>query len=223
MKTPPVYYLALAVFCVVTLFIGMASAADTIVPSARTSGAHGHGFPGMNMTNATMQQHIIAGLAEKGVDVSAVTPLLRNDDNAAVSTWLTTYFESHKGERMNITARFNASAGIPFHGERGGNLSAIKTAFHGDMAAGANWSGTRLPPHNGGMAKNATRCNATTIISDLEKKGVDISAVKTALQNGDITTVTTWLKSNFNTDRNEPAPRNATRGHRNSTGLQGRP
>jgi hypothetical protein len=166
---------------------------------------------------------MIAGFAEKGVDVSAVTPLLQNGDNEAVGTWLITYFGNHKSERMKTTARFNASAGIPFHGERYGNLSAAKTAFHGNMAAGVNWSEKKLLPQNVGMAKNATRCNSTAIISNLEKKGVDVSAVKTALQNGDITAVATWLKSNFDTHRNDPAPRNATWGHRNSTGLQGRP
>jgi hypothetical protein len=91
------------------------------------------------------------------------------------------------------------------------------------MVAGANWSKKKLLPHTGGVAKNATRCNSTAIISNLEKKGVDISAVKTALQNGDITAVATWLKLNFDTPHNDPAPCNATWGHRNSTALQGRP
>lgn len=41
------------------------------------------------------------------------------------------------------------------------------------------------------------------IISSLEQKGVDVSGVKTALQNGDITSVHTWLKSYFDAHKGE--------------------
>jgi hypothetical protein len=211
MKTPKIYYLALVAFSIMILFIGMVHAADMMPPSAHPGGIHGYGYPGMNVTGATAQQNILAGLEAKGVDVSEAETLLQKSDTAGVSTWLATYFESHKGERMNTTARFNASTGMPFHGEKGVTMSA------------RNWSGTNRTPHNGGMEKNATRCNTTAIISGLEQKGVDISAIKTALQNGDITTVTTWLKSYFQTHLNELAPRHAAWGHRNITSLQGRP
>lgn len=211
MKTPKIYYLALVAFSIMTLFIGMGHAADTIPPAAHPMRGHGQGYPGMNVTNAAVQQHILASLGAKGVDVSAAKTLLQKNDTAAVSTWLATYFESHKGELMNMTARFNTSSDIPFHREKSVTMCA------------RNWSGTNRIPHNGGMEKNATRCNTTAIISGLEQKGVDISAIKTALQNGDITTVTTWLKSYFQTHLNELASQHIARGHRNITSLQGRP
>lgn len=211
MKTPKIYYLALVAFSIMTIFIGMVHAADMIPPSAHPMGVHGQGYPGMNVTNATMQQHILAGLEAKGADISGAETLLQNGDTAAVSTWLATYFESHKNERMNATTRFNVSAGMPFHKEKGFDISA------------GNWSGTNRIPHNSGMVKNATRYNTTAIISGLEQKGVDISAIKPALQNGDIITVTTWLKSYFQAHLNELVPRHIAWGHRNITGLQGRP
>jgi hypothetical protein len=222
MKVPRIYYLALAAFSIMTLFIGMVHAADMTQPPARAMGIHGHGFPGMNVTNSSMQQHILAGLEAKGVDVSAAKTLLQNNDTTGVSTWLATYFAGHKDERMNMTSRFNGSAGIPFPGEKSGNISAMKTAFHGNTTAGANWLGTRLQPHNGGVGKNATRCNSTAIIGDLEKKGVDVSAVKTALQNGDVTAVASWLKSYFKTMLAGQTPRHAAWGHGNTTGLRSR-
>ena len=92
-------------------------------PSAHPIGARGHGYPGMNMTDATGQQHILAGPEAKGVDVSIAETLLQKSDTTAVSTWLPTYFESHKGERMDATTRFNMSAGTLFPTEKGFNIS----------------------------------------------------------------------------------------------------
>jgi hypothetical protein len=168
-----------------------------------------------------MQQHILAGLEAKGVDISTAKTLLQNGDTSGVSTWLAPYFAGNKGERMNATARSTMPSGMPFLRE--GKISARKTSLHAHMTGEAHWPGTSLPLHNGGMVKNATRCNSTAIIGDLEKKGVDVSAVKTALLNGDITTVTTWLKSYFGTHLNDQASRHTAWGHRNSTSLQGRP
>ena len=144
MKAPKIYYPALVAFSIMTIFIGMAHAEDMIPPSAGPLGAHGHGYPGMNLTNASLQQHILAGPEARGVDVSAAETLLQNSDTAAVSTWFATYAESHKSKRMNATVRFNASAGIPIHKEKGFTLSA------------ENWSGTNRIPHHGGMVK---KCN----------------------------------------------------------------
>lgn len=211
MKTPKIYYLALVAFSIMTIFIGMVYAGDIIPPAASPGGVHGQGYPGMNMTNATMQRQILAGLEAKGVDISAAETLLQNSDTAAVSTWLATYFKSHRDERMNATARFNVPAGIQFHTEKVFTISA------------ENLSGTDRTPHNSGMVKSATRCNTTAITSSLEQKGVDISAIKPALQKGDIAAVTQWLKSSFQAYLNEPLPRHTAWGHRNTTGLQGRP
>jgi len=211
MKTPKIYYLALVVFSIMTLFIGMVHAADMMPPSAHPGGIHGYGYPGMNVTSATVQQNILAGLEAKGVDVSEAETLLQKSDTAAVSSWLATYFESHKGERMNMTTRFNTSSGMQFHGGKGVTMAA------------RDWSGTYRIPHNNGMEKNATRCNTTAIIGGLEQKGVDTSAIKPALQNGDIATVTTWLKNYFLSHLNGLAPRHTAWGHRNITSLRGRP
>ena len=121
MKTPKIYYLALVAFSIMTILIGMVHAADMI--PVHPLGDHVKGYPGTNVTNATVQQHILAGLEAKGVDVSAAETLLRERNTAAVTTWLATYFESHKRERMNATSRFNMSASVPFHKEKGLNIA----------------------------------------------------------------------------------------------------
>ena len=94
MKTPKIYYLALVAFSIMILFIGMVHAADIMPPSTHHGGIHGYGYPGMNVTNATVQQNILAGLEAKGADVSEAETLLQKSDTAAVSTWLSTLLPS---------------------------------------------------------------------------------------------------------------------------------
>ena len=209
MKTPKIYYFAIVIFSIITISIGMVHAADTTPLAACPMEVRGHGYPGMNVTEPAMQQHILARLDAQGVDVSTAKTLLQNSDTAAVSTWLATYFESHTGEQRNATARFSMSAGVSSHEEKGCNIS------------GGPWPGITRISHDGGMIKNTTRCNTTAIISGLEQKGVDISEVKPALRNGDITTITSWFESYFKAHANEPASRHTALGHRNVSSPEG--
>ena len=84
-----------------------------IPPSAHPAGDDGKGYTGMNVTSATVQQHILAGLEVKVVDVSAPKTCLQNSSTATVGTWPAMCFESRKGERMNEKVRLNASAVHP--------------------------------------------------------------------------------------------------------------
>jgi hypothetical protein len=70
-KTPGIYYIALAAFCVTALCIGFASAADTKVAHTGTH-ARGNGHMTFDLNNATFQQQIITRYEQQGVDLTAL-------------------------------------------------------------------------------------------------------------------------------------------------------
>jgi hypothetical protein len=94
MKTPLIYYCAIAVFCLLTFLAGFASAADTA-----QSGAGGAGIPGpayrhthcwyqgAGLNNAACRQQFKTGSGQTGTDVTCAGIALRNTATAAVKAW----------------------------------------------------------------------------------------------------------------------------------------
>ena len=105
MKAPRMYYGALAVFCIIALFIGYASAADT-TPATHSS-THGKGImhQAPNLTNTTVQQQILDRLDKQGVDTSALRAAFQNGDTAAVKSWFEAYFASHSRAAQGRSAK----------------------------------------------------------------------------------------------------------------------
>ena len=159
MKTPGIYYGAIAAFCVISILVGFAGAADTAVPVKNGAGIHGFGH-GQPPSMEAMIDH----LEQQGVDVTEVITALRNGDDEAVKAWLDAYREAHKGE----------------------------------------------------MQAREDRPGPEKFIERLEQQGVDVTEVKTALQNGDNEAVKTWLEAyrEENRDQMRPASRmgNVTQG-----------
>ena len=99
MKVPKVYYGALVLFCAMTLFVGMASAADGTPPSANNAGGAGqwhvssmhHGF---DLTNATVQQQILTNLQQKGVDTSGLQSAFQSGNTTAAKEWMQSQFRT---------------------------------------------------------------------------------------------------------------------------------
>jgi uncharacterized membrane protein YjjP (DUF1212 family) len=94
--------------------------------------------------------------------------------------------------------------------QEGVDVSEVKTALqNGDSASVKTWLDvyfkankpqmTRGTGHPGFDLTNVTQ--QQKIISGLEQKGVDVSEVKTALQNGDSASVKTWLNSYFKNNK----------------------
>jgi hypothetical protein len=95
MKTPRIYYGALAVFCIAALGVGMASAGDGTHAICGNTGVEGYGHPVPGLTSTTVQQHLLTHLEEQGVDVSALKTAFQNGDTAAIKIWFENYRQSH--------------------------------------------------------------------------------------------------------------------------------
>jgi hypothetical protein len=100
MKVPKVYYGALVLFCAMTLFVGMASAADGTPLSAYSAGggtgrwhvsSMHHGF---DLTNATVQQQILTNLQQKGVDTSGLQSAFQSGNTTAAKEWMQSQFRT---------------------------------------------------------------------------------------------------------------------------------
>jgi len=95
MKTPKMYYGALAVFCIAALGVGMASAGGGTHAIYGNTGVEAYGHPVPDLTNTTVQQHLLTHLEQQGVDVRALNTAFQNGDTAAIQTWFENYRQSH--------------------------------------------------------------------------------------------------------------------------------
>ncbi|MGA2933920.1 MAG: hypothetical protein ABSD81_02045 [Methanomicrobiales archaeon] len=201
----------LSILCIIGLVMGTASAAVITSTDTGTGAAHHHLSP----------DAIISALEQKGVDVSGVKTALQNGDEAAVKAWLENYFQTHKPEiaqgsgrqRFDLTNANQQQETITKLEERGVDVTEVKADLQkGDTAAVKAWLENYFQTHRPDTAGKNGNERLQLIVSNLEKKGVDVSTVKTDLQNGDITSVQTWLKSYFDAHKGE-MPRGHHTGH----------
>ena len=186
----------LSILCILGLVMGTASAAVLTATDTGLGTVHHHLSP----------EAITSALEQKGVDVSGVKTALQNGDEAAVKAWLENYFQTHKPDvaqgsghqRFDLTNANQQQKIITKLEERGVDVTEVQADLqNGDTAAAKAWLENYFQAHKPETAgKNGTE-RLQLIIDNLEKKGVDVSTVKTALQNGDITSVKTWLKAYF--------------------------
>jgi hypothetical protein len=99
MKMPRIYYGILAVFCVVTIGIGMASAVDLMQSFGHTTHEKGWMHPGFDLTNATMQQQMISRFEQQGTDVSELKAAFESGNMTDVKTWLDANRPAHPGRQ----------------------------------------------------------------------------------------------------------------------------
>ena len=80
--------------------------------------------------------------------------------------------------------------------QQGVDVTEVKAALrNGDTAAVQAWLDNHRVAHKDGMAKSAGRFGPDNVIGRLEKPGIDVTTVRTALQNGDLSAVKEWLDS----------------------------
>ncbi len=212
MKAPRIYYGALAVFCVIALCIGFASAADTTQATHTSTHGKGTGHPGFDLTNTTVQQQIIARYEQQGVDVTALKTAFQNGDNAAVKSW----FEAHRPARpqsanqghpkaFDITNATVQQEILARFEKQGVDTSGLQTAFqNGDTAAVKAWFAAHHPAASGfakGSFRRAPDLTNTTvqqeILARLDKQGADTSALRAVFQNNDTAAVKSWFEAYF--------------------------
>jgi nucleoside diphosphate kinase len=212
MKTPRIYYGALAVFCVIALCTGFVSAADTT--QAMHAGTHGKGtgHPAFDLTNTTVQQQIIARYEQQGVDVTALQTAFQSGDTAAAKSWL----EAHRPARpqsanrgptkgFDVTNTTVQQEILARYAKQGVDTTGLAAAFQsGNMTDVKSWMGSHRPAApgfaKGSFGKTPDLTNTTVqqdILARFEKQGVDTSALKTAFQNGDTSAVKSWFNAFF--------------------------
>jgi hypothetical protein len=196
----------LSVLCILALVMGTASAG---VITATDSTANQSAVP---VHHHPSPEAIVSSLEQKGIDVGEVKADLQNGDTAAAKAWLENYFRTQRPEMAKGTRhqRFDPANAtqqqeiISKLEERGVDVTEVKADLqNGDTAAAKAWLEnyfqTRKPETG---AKNESE-RLQLIVNNLEGKGVDVSAVKADLQNGNIASVQAWLRSYFDADRSE--------------------
>jgi hypothetical protein len=196
----------LTVLCILALVMGTASAAvistTDSTSSPDTPPVHHHLSFGA----------IIDSLGKKGVDVTEVKADLQKGDSAAVKAWLGNYFQTHRAQKPEGSARSNPDLTNPTQqqeiitrlGEKGVDITEVKAdAQSGDSAAVQAWLENYFQTHRprgpeGSAPSTPDLTNATQqqeIITRLEEKGVDVTEAQADLQSGDTLAVKTWLES----------------------------
>jgi hypothetical protein len=210
MKTPRMYYGALAVFCVIALCIGFASAADTT--QAAHTGTHGKGnmHPAWDMTNATIQQQIVAHYEQQGVDVTALQTAFQNGDTAAAKSWL----EAHRpaqtrsanqgpAKGFDITNATVQQQILARYAKQGVDTSGLAAAFQsGNVTDVKSWMTAHRPAATGfaqgSFGKTPDLTNTTvqqSILARYAKQGVDTTGLAAAFQSGNVTDVKSWMSA----------------------------
>jgi len=211
------------VFSVMALLVGTVGATDPAPPAFTGSGnfTHGNG-------HTLSPDAIITMLEQKGVDVSQVKTALQNGDTATVKTWLDSHRPAHNDQFSNSTQQQQKiQTLITSLEQKGVDVSQVKTALqNGDTAAVKTWLENYFQTHKPQMMTHSKdpRFDLTNVtwqqqvITNLEQKGVDVTALKTALQNGDTAAVKTWLDSHRQAHNDSmPAGHHGRQSRTNST------
>ena len=205
MKTPEYIYAAFAVFCAFTFVIGMVNA-TAATPFALNS-TSGNSF-GLGCSQSP--DMIITHLEQSGIDVTEVKTALANGNTDAVTTWLENHRAANPPVMMNgsmrppldLTNTTEQQQILTRLEKQGVDVTELKTALqNGNTDAAKTWLENYFETHRMEMGKGIGRpgfdlTNTTEqqqILSRLEQQGVDVSELKTALQNGNTAAAKTWL------------------------------
>ena len=206
MRTPAPYYYGLAALCVVSLFIGMAHAADLTPAAINTTKIHGigYGHPPMPQPNLSCPE-------QQGVTMAGVKAALERNDTASIRTWRDTCRQPPKGISGNFTHQEQQKlrTGIaPF--ERNGtkvfpvrNLSEyniIKGLAPGFMR---NNNTHKSPVANSTLLRQGPLPNGTIMRHALN--GADVNQKKPTRLNGNNTAMKPWT-GQYNRTRSGEMP-----------------
>jgi hypothetical protein len=106
MRAPALYYYGLAAFCVVSLFVGMAHAADPAPAALNTTTIHGFGYG-----HSPMPRLNLSCLEQQGVTIMDVKAALDRNDTASVRKWSDACSQSLKEITGNATHRQQQKSG----------------------------------------------------------------------------------------------------------------
>jgi DNA-binding transcriptional MerR regulator len=143
------------------------------------------------------------GFVAGPLSVLCIVALVMGTASAAVIT--ATGSTSDKGA---IPAHLHPSPGsiISHLQQQGVDVTEVKTALqNGDTEAVNAWLEAHRPERPDGTGRSSPDLTDPTkqqeIITRLEEEGVDVTELKTALQNGDSAAVQAWLRTHFHDHR----------------------
>jgi SOS response regulatory protein OraA/RecX len=211
MKTPKIYYGAIAVFCIAVLTIGIANA------SAMTQQGTGNHFN--HNGGQFVSEKLLSNLMAKGYDISAISAAVTSGDYATATTLMKEFRTAHpdafpahvkepvmgpmngqvQGQRMsqmlsNLTAKGYDVSAISAAVTSGDSATAMtlmkefRTA-HPD-AFPAHVKGPGMVPMNGQVQGQ----RMSQMLNNLTAKGYDVSDISAAVTSGDYATATTLMK-----------------------------
>jgi uncharacterized membrane protein len=210
MKTPRMYYGALAVFCVIALCIGYASAAD--ITQATHTSTHGKGIehPAFDLTNTTVQQEVLARFEKQGVDTTGLATAFQSGNMTDVKSWM----EAHRpaapgvakgsfGKAPDYTNTTVQQEVLARYAKQGVDTTGLAAAFQsGNMTDVKSWMEAHRPARpqftNNGPSKGFDMTNTTVqqeILVRYAKQGVDTTGLATAFQSGNMTDVKSWMEA----------------------------
>jgi hypothetical protein len=146
MKTPRIYFGALAVFCIFALVLGTASSAAMIQQGTGNNTKNGAGQYG--------PEKMLDNLTAQGFDVSAIRTAVTNGDYATAHTLMQDFRTAHPDV---LPARGEGAGKGPMTGEKNGE-------------------------------------RMLQMLDNLTAQGFDVSAIRTAVTNGDYATAHTLMQ-----------------------------
>ncbi len=210
MKAPTIYYGVLAVFCVIALCIGFASAADTAQGTHTYSHGKGTGHPGFDLTNTTVQQEILARYTKQGVDTTGLAAAFQSGNMTDVKTWMGSHRPAAPGfakgsfrKTPDLTNTTVQQEILARYTKQGVDITGLAAAFQsGNMTDVKTWMGSHRPGApgfaKGSFGKTPDLTNTTVqqeILARYTKQGVDTTGLAAAFQSGNMTDVKTWMGS----------------------------
>jgi hypothetical protein len=171
MKTPRIYFGALAVFCIFALVLGTASSAAMIQQGTGNYTRNGAGQYG--------PEKMLDNLTAQGFDVSAIRDAVTNGDYATAHTLMQDFRIAHPDA---FPARGEGAGKGPMTGEKNGERMLL-------------------------------------MLDNLTAQGFDVSAIRTAVTNGDYATAHTLMQE-FRTAHPDAFPARGEGAGKGHTGWQ---
>jgi hypothetical protein len=210
MKTPRIYYGALAAFCVVALCIGFASAAGSAQATYNSTHGTGTGHQALDLTNATVQQQIISQYEHQGVDVTALKAAFQSGDTAAAKSLISVHrpVRPESGNKslskgFDLTNTTLQQEILARYTKQGIDTTGLTAAFQSGNATDVKtWMSAHRPAApgfaKGTFGKTPDYTNATIqqeILARYTKQSVDTTGLTAAFHSGNVTDVKIWMSA----------------------------
>jgi hypothetical protein len=211
MKTPRIYYGAVAVFCITALVIGTAGAASMAQQGTGNNLKEKGGHFGI--------ETMLAKLTAQGYDVSAISAAVTSGDNIAAMTLLKEFRTAHpdafpargdgsgkgamKGqanvERMtrllrNLTAKGYDVSAMSVAVTSGDNITAMTLLKEFRTAHPDAFPPRCDGPGKGSLTNQTQEERMTRLLDNLTAKGYDVSIIRAAVESGDTATAHTLMQ-----------------------------